>query len=95
MSTLASRDKDGKPALWHVDAAIWEEARDLVKEEVEKAVLRELKINVGGTTKDNKITFEHTNCLGMCDQGPAMMVNDKIYTKLTPEKAVDILKKVN
>ncbi|MFA5011949.1 MAG: NADH-quinone oxidoreductase subunit NuoE [Ignavibacteria bacterium] len=65
------------------------------KEEVEKAVLRELKIKVGGTTKDNRITFEHTNCLGMCDQGPAMMVNDKIYTKLTPEKAVDILKKVN
>jgi NADH:ubiquinone oxidoreductase subunit E len=31
----------------------------------------------------------------MCDQGPAMMVNDKIYTKLTPEKAVEILKKVN
>ena len=35
MITLASRDKDGKPALWHVDAATWEEARYLLKEEVE------------------------------------------------------------
>lgn len=64
------------------------------REEVEKAVMRELKIGIGETTKDKKITLEHTNCLGMCDQGPAMMVNDKIYTKLTPEKAVEILKKV-
>jgi NADH-quinone oxidoreductase E subunit len=64
------------------------------KTEVEKAVMRELKINVGETTKDNKVTLEHTNCLGMCDQGPAMMVNDKIFTKLTPEKAVEILKSI-
>lgn len=64
------------------------------KTEVEKAVMRELKINVGETTKDKKVTLEHTNCLGMCDQGPAMMVNDKIHTKLTPEKAVEILKSI-
>jgi len=64
------------------------------KDEVERAVTRELKISFGETTKDNDITLEHTNCLGMCDQGPAMMVNDKIYTKLTPEKAVEILKSV-
>jgi NADH:ubiquinone oxidoreductase subunit E len=64
------------------------------KTEVEKAVMRELKINVGETTTDKKVTLEHTNCLGMCDQGPAMMVNDKIFTKLTPEKAVEILKSI-
>jgi NADH:ubiquinone oxidoreductase subunit E len=61
---------------------------------VEKAIKRELKINIGETTKDKKITLEYTNCLGMCDQGPAMMVNDKIFTKLTPEKAVKILKDI-
>lgn len=64
------------------------------KDEVEKAIKRELKINIGETTKDKKITLEYTNCLGMCDQGPAMMVNDKIFTKLTPEKAVKILKDI-
>lgn len=64
------------------------------KDEVEKAIKRELKINIGETTKDKKITLEHTNCLGMCDQGPAMMVNDKIYTQLTPEKAVKVLKEI-
>lgn len=66
----------------------------LGKSEVENAIKRELNINIGETTRDKKITLEYTNCLGMCDQGPAMMVNDKIYTKLTPEKAVKILKEI-
>lgn len=61
------------------------------KEEVEKAVTRELGITFGETTKDNRITLEHTNCLGMCDEGPAMLVNDKVYTRLDPETAVKIL----
>jgi len=62
------------------------------KEEVEKAITKEIKIKVGETTKDNKFTLEYTNCLGMCDLGPAMMINNKIYTKLTPEKAVSIIR---
>jgi [NiFe] hydrogenase diaphorase moiety large subunit len=64
------------------------------KEDVEKAIKQELNIEIGQTTKDNKITLEYTNCLGMCDQGPAMMVNEKVFTKLSPEKAVKILKEI-
>ncbi|MBN1632750.1 MAG: NADH-quinone oxidoreductase subunit NuoE [Ignavibacteria bacterium] len=64
------------------------------KDAVENAICRELKIKFGETTKDKKITLEYTNCLGMCDQGPAMMVNNKVYTKLTPERAVEILKNI-
>lgn len=64
------------------------------KENVAKAIERELGVKFGETTKDNRITLEYANCLGMCDQGPAMIVNDKVYTKLTPEKAVEILNQV-
>jgi NADH:ubiquinone oxidoreductase subunit E len=64
------------------------------KEEVEKAVVRELGISFGETTKDNRITLEHTNCLGMCDEGPAMLVNEKVYTQLDPETAVKILAEI-
>ena len=64
------------------------------KAEVEKAVQRELGISFGGTTRDHRITLEHTNCLGMCDQGPAMLVNEKIYTNLDPETAVKILNEI-
>jgi [NiFe] hydrogenase diaphorase moiety large subunit len=61
------------------------------KSKIVEAVERELGIKFGETTKDNRITLEFTNCLGMCDQGPAMIVNDRFYTKLDPEKAVNIL----
>lgn len=65
------------------------------KADVARAIERELGIKFGETTKDKKITLEYTNCLGMCDQGPAMLVNDKVYAKLTPEKAVEILNEIN
>jgi NADH-quinone oxidoreductase E subunit len=61
------------------------------KAEVAKAIERELGIKFGETTKDNKFTLEFANCLGMCDQGPAMIINERVFYKLTPEKAVEIL----
>ncbi|MGE5430261.1 MAG: NADH-quinone oxidoreductase subunit NuoE [Syntrophomonadaceae bacterium] len=64
------------------------------KEAVARAVERELGISFGQTTKDKRITLEYANCLGMCDQGPAMIVNDKVYNHLTPEKAINILNEI-
>ncbi len=61
------------------------------KQSVEDAIKRELGINFGETTKDKRITLEYTNCLGMCDVGPSMIVNERVFTKLDPEKAVKIL----
>lgn len=64
------------------------------KEVVQKAIERELGIKFGETTKDKRITLEFTNCLGMCDQGPAMIVNERVYTKLDPETACEILRTI-
>jgi NADH:ubiquinone oxidoreductase subunit E len=64
------------------------------KQKIEDALQRELGISFGETTKDKKYSLEHTNCMGMCDQGPAMLINEKVYTRLDPEKAVNILKEV-
>ena len=64
------------------------------KSKVVQAIERELGIKFGERTKDNRITLEYTNCVGMCDQGPAMIINDRVYTKLDPEKAVNILNEI-
>lgn len=61
------------------------------KEEIAHAVERELGISFGETTADNRITLEFANCVGMCDQGPAMLINDKVYSHLNAEKAVELL----
>jgi len=64
------------------------------KKSVAQAIERELGIKFGETTKDNRITLEYANCLGMCDQGPAMIINERVFPKVTPEKAVEILSEV-
>jgi NADH:ubiquinone oxidoreductase subunit E len=64
------------------------------KTAIVKAIERELDVEIGGTTRDNKFTVEYANCLGLCDQGPAMAINDRVYMKLTPEKAVQLLNEV-
>lgn len=64
------------------------------KASVAQAIERELGVKFGETTKDKKVTLEYANCLGMCDQGPAMIVNDKVYSHLTPEKAVQIINEI-
>ena len=61
---------------------------------MEEAIKRELGITFGETSKDNRITLEYTNCLGMCDQGPAMIINERVHTKLNPERAVKILNEI-
>jgi NADH:ubiquinone oxidoreductase subunit E len=55
------------------------------KDRVARQLENELGIEFGDTTPDGKFTLEWTNCLGMCDRGPAMLVNDQVFTHVTPE----------
>ena len=50
-----------------------------------------LKIKVGETTPNKKFTLLETNCLGWCHEGPAMLINEKPYSGLTPEKIHEII----
>ena len=61
------------------------------KEKIIKAISNKLKIKVGETTPDNKFSLFLTNCIGWCHKGPAMLINDNVYTELTPEKAIKAL----
>lgn len=63
------------------------------KEAIGKTLERELGIKFGETSLDKKYTLEYANCIGMCDQSPALLVNEQVFTKLTPYKVVEILKK--
>ncbi|MDA8088364.1 MAG: NADH-quinone oxidoreductase subunit NuoE [Nitrospiraceae bacterium] len=50
-----------------------------------------LKITSGNTTSDGRYTIIESECIGSCDRGPAMMVNDDYYYELTPRKIMRIL----
>ena len=56
-----------------------------------EAVGRELGIAPGETTADGRFSLELTNCIGACDQAPAMLVDDEVYGGLTTEKIREIL----
>lgn len=61
------------------------------KAKVARQLENELGIKFGETTKDKMFTLEYTNCLGMCDQGPALMVNDRLFAHVTPDKVPQII----
>jgi [NiFe] hydrogenase diaphorase moiety large subunit len=61
------------------------------KEEVAKQLEKELGIGFGQTTADGAYSLEWANCMGMCDQGPAMLVNEDVYSQLTPGKISEIV----
>ncbi|AEO07969.1 NADH dehydrogenase subunit E [Buchnera aphidicola str. Ua (Uroleucon ambrosiae)] len=50
-----------------------------------------LKIKIGETTQDNKFTLLPICCLGNCDKGPTMMINEDTHSFLTPESIPCIL----
>tara|TARA_B100000315_G_C14484929_1_gene544719 strand:- start:556 stop:1002 length:447 start_codon:yes stop_codon:yes gene_type:complete len=52
----------------------------------------ELDIKPGQTTPDGKFSFELTNCIGVCDEAPAMLINNDVHGNLTPKKISEILK---
>jgi NADH-quinone oxidoreductase subunit E len=56
------------------------------------AITGEIGIGPGETTPDGRFSFELTNCIGLCDQAPAMLVNSDPHVDLAPEKIPGILK---
>jgi len=61
------------------------------KARVAKQLENLLAIKFGETTQDGMFSLEWTNCIGMCDESPAMLVNEQVFTKVTPNKIKDIL----
>jgi NADH:ubiquinone oxidoreductase subunit E len=62
--------------------------------EIEDFIEKELKIEIGQTTKDGKFSLYKTSCIGCCDEAPAMLIDGKPYTKLTVERMKEILKEL-
>jgi NADH:ubiquinone oxidoreductase subunit E len=61
------------------------------KEDIIDAITELIGIKPDETTGDGKFSLHYINCLGACHKGPAMLINDELYTELTPEKVKNIL----
>jgi [NiFe] hydrogenase diaphorase moiety large subunit len=61
------------------------------KTRVARQLENDLGIRFGETSADGRFGLEWASCLGMCDQGPALLVNDRVYTRVTPEQVHEII----
>jgi NADH:ubiquinone oxidoreductase subunit E len=55
-------------------------------------ISRYLGIGPGGTTSDYKFSLERVACFGSCALSPVVVVDDKVYGRMTPKKVKKILK---
>ena len=49
---------------------------------------------IGEVSPDGKVTVSRVECLGSCDTAPMLQVNDRYLENLTPESAVEQLRKL-
>ena len=56
-------------------------------------VVKQLGIQPGETTEDLEYSLETIACFGSCALAPVMVVNDRVYGRMTPKKVTEILKR--
>lgn len=81
----------GKYSIYLNDSAVANmHGRLAVKEAFEEAV----GCKFGSVSTDGLIGLFDTACIGMNDQEPAAIINDIVFTKLTPYRAKEIIKDI-
>ena len=53
---------------------------------------KELRLQVGETTKDGKFSLSSLRCVGACGLAPVVLVGDKTYGRVAPDDVKNILK---
>jgi len=53
---------------------------------------RELKVEEGEPTEDQRYTLEKVRCQGYCQIGPALKINEAVHGPVTQEKAIKLIK---
>lgn len=60
-------------------------------DEIMKKLEDDYNVKMGESTKDGRFTFDKARCLGACGLAPVMMVDDRVYGKVSIDEIDDIL----
>ena len=63
--------------------------------QIMRAVREKLGISPGETTGDYRFSLERVACFGSCALAPVMVVDGKVYGRMTPKKAEKILESLD
>src|SRR5208337_2347862 len=58
--------------------------------ELMQKMCQQLWVEPGKMSEDRLVSIGTTSCTGMCDQGPAMLVNGRAITRLTHQRVQEI-----
>lgn len=64
--------------------------RMLGSTELMQQMCQQLWVEPGKVSEDGLVSVDTTSCTGMCDQGPALLVNDRAITNLTHQRVQEI-----
>jgi [NiFe] hydrogenase diaphorase moiety large subunit len=83
-----SKEPKGKYSVYLNNSVVsgFNGVRDVVK-----AFEKEAGCEFGKVSPDGLIGLFSTACIGMSDQEPAAIINDQVFTKLTPQKVKEIV----
>ncbi|MFC0267691.1 NADH-quinone oxidoreductase subunit NuoE [Kushneria aurantia] len=62
-------------------------------DELRDAISGELGIGPGQTTEDDRFTLLPVCCLGACDRGPALMIDDDLHGPVEPNEVAALLER--
>lgn len=84
-----SQKPTGKYAIYLNDSAV---AEMMGRDEIAKTLEEEAGCKFGSVTEDGRIGLFNTSCIGMNDQEPSAIINQRVFTKLTKEKVKKIIR---
>ncbi len=56
------------------------------------AVVKKLGIKPGETTEDLEYSLERVACFGSCALAPVVVIDDKVYGRMSPKKTEELIK---
>lgn len=59
-----------------------------------KEFTKQLGLSLGETTRDGWFGLYPTSCIGMSDQEPALIINDVVFTRMTPQRVKHLLRQL-
>lgn len=63
-------------------------------DDVKQALIDEIGCGFNDVSDDGKFGLYDTNCIGLSDQEPAMMIDKVVFTRLTPEYVKEIIEEL-
>ena len=94
VASFYSQFKFTKPPKYSIKVCLGTACHVRGGDEIFNELKRDLSINKDNVTSDYKFGLEHVACFGCCALGPVLVINNKVYGRMTSQKAKKVIMKL-